>query len=129
MWKKSVIAGIVALACGLPVPAHSGEYDDYEDYKDAHPLRLIAYPLHALGYGLERLITRPIHSLVSRPALAPVFGYERDEFSSEQCSTGLFSSGPASPPVPRAPFIDAKESAAALPSEQSAQEADLPLLR
>ena len=109
MWKKSIIAGIVALACGLPLPAHSGEYDDYDD---AHPLRIIAYPLHAVGYGLERFITRPLHRLVSRPALAPVFGHGQDAFSFERRSTDPPPShGPSTPHALPGPGGDTGEPA------------------
>lgn len=89
MWKKSVLATVTVLVLGLPVLAYGGEYDDFED---AHPLRIVAYPLHAIGYGLERLITRPIHRLVSRPGLAPIVGHTQDEFSFDQRSSSLLSS-------------------------------------
>lgn len=120
MWKKAIIAGIVALACGLPLSAHSGEYDDYDD---AHPLRIIAYPLHAVGYGLERFITRPLHRLVSRPALAPVFGHRQDVFAFERHSAGpLPSHGLSSPHAPPEPGRDTGEPA-------TAPAADRPSLR
>lgn len=89
MWKKSVLATVTVLALGLPGLASGGEYDDFED---AHPLRIVAYPLHAIGYGLERLITRPIHRLVSRPGLAPIVGHTQDEFSFDQRPSSLLSS-------------------------------------
>ena len=89
MWKKSVLAAVTELVLGLPVLAYGGEYDDFED---AHPLRIVAYPLHAIGYGLERLITRPIHRLVSRPGLAPIVGHTPDEFSFDQRPSSLLSS-------------------------------------
>ncbi len=90
MWKKSVLATVTVLVLGLPGLASGGEYDDFED---AHPLRIVAYPLHAIGYGLERLITRPIHRLVSRPGLAPIVGHTQDEFSFDQRPSSLLSSG------------------------------------
>ena len=89
MWKKTVLATVTVLVLGLPVLAYGGEYDDFED---AHPLRIVAYPLHAIGYGLERLITRPIHRLVSRPGLAPIVGHTPDEFSFDQRPSSLLSS-------------------------------------
>ena len=89
MWKKSVLATVTVLVLGLPGLASGGEYDDFED---AHPLRIVAYPLHAIGYGLERLITRPIHRLVSRPGLAPIVGHTQDEFSFDQRPSSLLSS-------------------------------------
>jgi hypothetical protein len=95
VWKQSIIATLAVLALGLPGSAHGGEYDDFED---AHPLRFIAYPLHAVGYGLERLITRPIHRLVSRPGLAPIFGHTQDDFSFDRRPTSLISSGSMTSP-------------------------------
>ena len=89
MWKKSVLAAVTVLVLGLPGLACGGEYDDFED---AHPLRIVAYPLHAVGYGLERLITRPLHRLVSRPGLAPIVGHTLDEFSFDQRPSSLLSS-------------------------------------
>ena len=89
MWKKTVLAAVTVLVLGLPVLAYGGEYDDFED---AHPLRIVAYPLHAIGYGLERLITRPIHRLVSRPGIAPIVGHTPDEFSFDQRPSSLLSS-------------------------------------
>ena len=89
MWKKTVLAAVTVLVLGLPGLAYSGEYDDFED---AHPLRIVAYPLHAIGYGLERLITRPLHRLVSRPGLAPIVGHTPDEFSFDQRPSSLLSS-------------------------------------
>ena len=89
MWKKTVLAAVTALVLGLPGLAYGGEYDDFED---AHPLRIVAYPLHAIGYGLERLITRPLHRLVSRPGLAPIVGHTPDEFSFDQRPSSLLSS-------------------------------------
>lgn len=140
MWKQLIIATLVALACGLPVSVYGGEYDDFED---AHPLRLVAYPLHAVGYGLERLIIRPIHSLVSRPALAPIFGHTQDDFSLDQHPTGVSLSGavpvarPLSSPVRDPGALDtarpvaeqARRPAAGQVAEKSLQAFDPSLLK
>jgi hypothetical protein len=53
----------------------SGYYDGYDD-SQAHPLRLVAYAVHPVGYALEWLLTRPIHAIVSQPELHRVFGHQ-----------------------------------------------------
>jgi hypothetical protein len=100
-WKKSIFAVTAALVFTLPLSAYSGEYDDFED---SHPLRIIAYPVHAIGYSLEWLITRPIHTLVSQPDLDPVFGHTDNEFSFENRPVGVLPTGSMNPPAPLAPL-------------------------
>jgi hypothetical protein len=53
--------------------------DDYDD-SQSHPLRLIAYLVHPIGYTLEWLVTRPFHELVAQPDLEPVFGHTSHEY-------------------------------------------------
>jgi hypothetical protein len=48
--------------------------DSYDD-SQSHPLRIAAYLLYPVGYGLEWLVFRPFHRLVSEPTLAPIFGH------------------------------------------------------
>lgn len=64
----------IAAAAVLTVPsvsqAHSYESDD-----DGHPLRYIAYPVHAIGLGLEYAVTRPIHWGVSQCKSRYIFGH------------------------------------------------------
>ncbi len=70
--------GLALCACLLAsvsgVRADNDEYDQLE----SHPLRLVAYLIHPLGYALEWLVARPIHYLVSRPGLEDVFGHRGD---------------------------------------------------
>jgi hypothetical protein len=56
----------------MVVPARA--HDAYDD-SQAHPLRLIAYAVHPVGFALEWLVTRPIHFVFSQPKLEPVFGH------------------------------------------------------
>ncbi|HEV8712831.1 MAG TPA: hypothetical protein VGX03_08400 [Candidatus Binatia bacterium] len=71
LWKSVVTVGLgVVLLAGSAQAA----YDDYNDYTDSHPLRLIAYILHPIGYTAEWLALRPLHALVTQPELQPVFG-------------------------------------------------------
>ncbi len=99
VWRNSVFAVTAALVLTLPLSAYSGEYDDFED---SHPLRIIAYPVHAIGYTLEWLITRPIHALVSQPDLEPVFGHTDNEFSFDNRPVGILPTGSMNPPPPLA---------------------------
>src|SRR5436305_1476978 len=46
------------------VPATVRAHDAYDD-SESHPLRLAAYALHPVGWGLEWLVARPIHFVVS----------------------------------------------------------------
>ena len=128
VWRNSVFAVTAALVLTLPLSAYSGEYDDFED---SHPLRIIAYPVHAIGYTLEWLITRPIHALVSQPDLEPVFGHTDNEFSFDNRPLGILPTGSMNPPPPLASLastadLDAERFAtqaqtAAETAEQAAQ--------
>jgi hypothetical protein len=68
-----------------PEPARMNPYlqeccadDDYDD-SQSHPLRVAAYFINPVGYGLEWLIFRPMHWVVSRPSLINVFGHDCHE--------------------------------------------------
>jgi len=63
--------GLIVLLLAGPVRADD---DDYNDYDDSHPLRLVAYAVNPVGYTLEWLVLRPIHALTSQPGLRPIFG-------------------------------------------------------
>jgi hypothetical protein len=65
----------VALATtliGAPVTARA--HDAYDD-SESHPLRLVAYAVHPVGFALEWLLVRPFHFVVSNPGLDRVFGH------------------------------------------------------
>lgn len=89
--KNVVLLGITALFLAGPVVASAnddclgyaseagcgssrGYYDGYDE-SQAHPLRLVAYAFHPVGYAVEWLVTRPIHAIVSQPELERVFGH------------------------------------------------------
>jgi hypothetical protein len=60
----------------LALPAERAwAHDAYND-ADSHPLKLLSYPVAAVGYMIEWTLTRPIHFLVSQPTLQPVFNYQ-----------------------------------------------------
>jgi hypothetical protein len=73
LWSKlflSAAATAALLASPSAVQAHSYDIDD-----DGHPLRYIAYPIHAIGVGLEYAVTRPIHYGVSQCKARRIFGH------------------------------------------------------
>lgn len=73
--KTTLLAVVVSLALNVtPAGAQERQPDAFDTYDDSHPLQIVAYPLSAAGFALEWLIARPVHALVSRPALKPVFG-------------------------------------------------------
>ena len=59
--------------------------DDYDD-SQSYPLRVVAYLVYPVGYAAEWIIFRPLHRLVSLPALAPVFGHH--DHSDDATSVG-----------------------------------------
>jgi hypothetical protein len=54
------------------LPAHA--HDAYDD-SQSHPLRIVAYFLNPIGFGLEWLVTRPLHFVASSPGLERIFGH------------------------------------------------------
>ena len=61
---------------------YAGGADDYDD-SQSHPLRILAYLIHPVGYSLEWLVTRPFHELVAQPDLEPVFGHTSHAYYGE----------------------------------------------
>ncbi len=81
MWQKKVVAAVAAVLLTAPVAVAGDRYDDFED---THPLRIVSYPVHAVGSLLEWLVARPLHGLVSQPKLAPIFGHDRHPFDFDE---------------------------------------------
>lgn len=72
-------AFVLAVSLALAVVARpAGAHDAYDD-SESHPLRVVAYALHPVGWALEWLIARPLHFVVSEPATEPIFGHEAHE--------------------------------------------------
>ncbi len=67
-----VTAAVLAAAILAPASADAHSYDVDDS---GHPFRYIAYPLHALGKGIEYGFTRPIHKCVSQPKNRYIFGH------------------------------------------------------
>jgi hypothetical protein len=59
--------------------ATSASADEYDQHRAGHPLRIVAYILHPVGFALDWLIFRPAHWVGSQPGLRDVFGHDIDE--------------------------------------------------
>ena len=81
MWKRQVVAVVAVVFLTAPLATANDYYDDFED---THPLRIVSYPMHAAGYVVEWLLTRPIHALVSQQDLEPVFGHDMHPFDFDE---------------------------------------------
>ena len=81
-----VALGVVVGLAGAPGMARA--HDAYDD-SQAHPLRVLAYMVHPVGYGIEWVFTRPLHFLVSSPQMERVFGHtpHEDPFGDYQTFT------------------------------------------
>lgn len=60
----------------------------YDPYYDVNPIRLVAYPAHAVGLLMEWAIFRPIHAFVNLPGVRTVVG-ERVEDGLDREITAL----------------------------------------
>ncbi len=50
---------------------------------DGHPLEMVSYVLHPIGFALHEGVYKPIHKLVSTPGLDKVFGHKPDIFAAD----------------------------------------------
>ena len=75
---KHLLMAVVVAAGLVMVPATGRAHDAYDDTQ-SHPLRLIAYAVNPIGYGIEWLVMRPIHFVVSQPKLERMFGHTPHE--------------------------------------------------
>jgi hypothetical protein len=140
-WKTAVMGGIAVLFLAGPAivkaQSCSGEaafsagcdpdFDrSYDDYTDSHPLRIVAYAVHPVGYAVQWLVTRPIHALVSQPDLQPIFGYkaERLDFCCGIPEATQVTTAAPPPPVPVVSTVDTDAARrAADEARQAAEEA------
>ena len=78
--RKLMMLAATAAVVGVmsATPALASEYDDLQ----SHPLRIVAYLIHPVGFAAEWLLTRPFHEVVSQPDLEPVFGHGPHDFYS-----------------------------------------------
>lgn len=71
--KLTGVALMVAAAFAVSVSDASAHQYDSDD--SGHPFRLLSYPFHALGRGVEHGFTRPIHRKVSQPCHRYIWGH------------------------------------------------------
>lgn len=71
--RALLLALCVVSATAFSTPAGADRRHNPEG--GAHPLRIIAYVLHPVGYLIDTVLVRPAHWVVSRPSLAPIFGH------------------------------------------------------
>jgi hypothetical protein len=84
MMRKLIvlIAALVLVASTGRVSTAGVGADDYDD-SQSHPLRLLAYVIHPVGYTLEWLTMRPFHEFVAQPDLEPIFGHQPHTYYGE----------------------------------------------
>lgn len=75
---KKVLSTLVVVAGLVAMPATGRAHDAYDD-SQSHPLRIVAYAVHPIGYALEWLVTRPLHFAVSQKSVERVFGHTAHE--------------------------------------------------
>lgn len=101
MWKRQMVAVVAVVFLTAPLATANDYYDDFED---THPLRIVSYPMHAAGYVVEWLVTRPLHALVSQRDLEPVFGHNMHPFDFDEQMRQVGGTAPsmqaAAPPAP-----------------------------
>ncbi|MGI8908291.1 MAG: hypothetical protein ACR2IE_17595 [Candidatus Sumerlaeaceae bacterium] len=71
-FKLFLTAAVAVALFATPsaVQAHGYDTDD-----DGHPLRYFAYPIHAMGVGLEYAVTRPLHYVASQCKVRRIVGH------------------------------------------------------
>jgi len=79
--KRLILAAVVASMVGLSAGAARAADTTLDEYEDSmtHPLRMVYYLVHPIGFATEWLIGRPFHYLISRPYLDQYFGYRPHE--------------------------------------------------
>ena len=70
-------AVLAALMLAGAAPLHAEDYDPQEA---GHPVRILAYVLHPVGYLLDRLIFRPAHWVGSHEPFRTLFGQREDPY-------------------------------------------------
>jgi len=72
--KRSIVCLSLFAILATSGSARAIPNDEYDD-SQSHPLRVVGYLLHPVGYGLEWVIFRPFHWLVSRENTEKAFGH------------------------------------------------------
>jgi hypothetical protein len=69
--RRLVLASLVALLAS----AGAARADDYDPHRAGHPLRIVAYALHPVGFMIDYVILRPAHWFVSHEPWRSMFGH------------------------------------------------------
>ena len=72
MTRLLLMLALATVLIGTPSSARA--HDAYDD-SESHPLRIVAYALHPVGWALEWIAMRPLHFVVSNPRLEHIFGH------------------------------------------------------
>jgi len=75
-FRRLAAAGVVAALVAAAAPA--ARADEYDSERAGHPLRIVAYVLHPIGYVFEWLVMRPAHWFVNQEPMDEVFGHDED---------------------------------------------------
>ncbi len=71
---KRLIGTLAVAAWFAGMPVRASAHDAYDD-SESHPLRLVAYAIHPVGFTIEWLVMRPLHFMVSSPELERISGH------------------------------------------------------
>jgi len=71
---KKLLSSLALVAVVMGGAATARAHDAYDD-SESHPLRLIAYVVHPVGWLTEWMVTRPIHFIASNPQLERISGH------------------------------------------------------
>jgi hypothetical protein len=120
LWKSLVLAGLSTLVFSGIAPAYFDDYDDSE----SHPLRIVSYAIHPIGYTVDQLLMRPLHALVSQPELAPIFGHTPHEWAIDENMPRVTETPTvAPPPIAAGPAVNPADIDAARRSADEARAA------
>ena len=102
--SRIIICIALAMALAAPALAQQGPYGDkqnpyeYTDTEDGQPLKIVSYFLAPIGYALEWTVSRPLHYLATRTALAPAMSGDT-EYSQIYYPGDTVNPNPPAPPA------------------------------
>ena len=69
--RRILLASLVALLAS----SGAARADEYDPQRAGHPLRIVAYVLHPVGFMIDYLIMRPAHWVGSHEPYRSMFGH------------------------------------------------------
>ncbi|HET6303526.1 MAG TPA: hypothetical protein VFG80_02010 [Myxococcota bacterium] len=69
--RRVLLATLVALLAS----SGAARADEYDPQRAGHPLRIVAYALHPVGFMIDYLILRPAHWIGSHEPYRSMFGH------------------------------------------------------